>query len=210
MDGKRQDYIAKRNGKAMTHKGTVTLETERLILRRFTESDADFMFRNWASDPEAPKYMTWNVHDDVAETKGVLSDWISSYNSSDYYHWAIELKEIGEVIGSIGCESVNNDIKSVHMGYCIGSKFWHKGYMTEVLKAVIDFLFDQAGVNRIEARHDPLNPHSGGVMRKAGMTYEGTMRQNMMVKERLCDSAYYAILAEDYICEHGNNNPHYS
>jgi ribosomal-protein-alanine N-acetyltransferase len=184
----------------MTHKGTLPLETERLILRRFREDDAEAMFKNWASDPEVPKFMTWELHSDVIETQKVLSDWINSYDNPEYYHWAIELKDISEIIGSIGCDKVNNEIESVHMGYCIGSKFWHKGYMTEALTAVIRFLFEEVGVNRIQACHDPRNPNSGAVMKKCGLQYEGTHRQsgkNNM--PGFCDEMWYAILAEDYL-----------
>ena len=85
----------------MIHKGTKTIETERLILRPFRESDVEPMFRNWASDPEVTKFMTWPVHESVAVTKHVVEAWMNDYKDSRNYHWAIELKEIHEPIGSI-------------------------------------------------------------------------------------------------------------
>jgi len=69
--------------------------------------------------------------------------------------------------------------------------------MTETLQAVLDFFFDEVGVNRVETRHDPNNPHSGAVMRKCGMKYEGTMRQSDRNNQGLCDAAWYAMLRED-------------
>ena len=57
----------------MNHKGTVALETERLILRRFTIEDADAMFKNWASDAEVTKYLTWPTHTDVSVSQAVIS-----------------------------------------------------------------------------------------------------------------------------------------
>ena len=73
----------------MTHKGTCTLETKQLLLRRFTGNDAEAMFRNWANDPEVTKYLTWSPHGDIVETRRILKNWTESYEKSDFYCWAI-------------------------------------------------------------------------------------------------------------------------
>ena len=69
----------------MNHKGTIQIETERLILRRFTIDDAPAMFKNWASDPEVTKFMTWPTHKDVGVSRWVLDSWLPSYEKNDYY-----------------------------------------------------------------------------------------------------------------------------
>jgi ribosomal-protein-alanine N-acetyltransferase len=91
-----------------------------------------------------------------------------------------------------------------HLGYCIGKEWWHLGIMTEALGSVIKYLFEEVGMNRIEARHDTNNPNSGKVMLKCGMKYEGTMRQADMNNQGLSDCSLYAILAEDYFKECSN------
>lgn len=116
---------------------------------------------------------------------------------ANYYQWMIELKELGEVIGSISGVDMKESIASVEIGYCIGRAWWHRGLMTEALGAVIDYFLDQVGANRVEARHDPNNPNSGGVMRKCGMQYEGTSRQADRNNQGICDVARYAILRSD-------------
>jgi len=182
------------------HKGTVPLETERLILRPFELADATVMFENWANDPEVTKFLTWPPHGAVEVTEQVLSEWIAGYDRKDSYQWAIELKSTGEIIGSIGIVSSQDNVEMVHVGYCIGKHWWHKGYTTEALNELIRFFFCEVGVNRIESRHDPRNPNSGKVMAKAGMQYEGTLRQaDTNNQSKYCDAAYYAILAEDYL-----------
>jgi RimJ/RimL family protein N-acetyltransferase len=60
----------------MTHKGTVTLETERLILRRLELNDASAMFHNWANNPEVARFLMWTTHSDVVETDRILNEWI--------------------------------------------------------------------------------------------------------------------------------------
>ena len=182
----------------MTHKGTIRLETPRLILRRYVPGDAQAMFVNWASDEEVTKFLTWPAHSDVEVTKNVIQSWISSYSHDDYYQWAIELKEISQPIGGISAVHLNDELDIVHIGYCIGTRWWHRGYTSEALAAVIRYLFREVGVNRIETQHDPENPHSGGVMRKCGMQYEGTLRQAIRSNRGITDAAVYSILAADY------------
>ena len=182
----------------LTHKGTVKIETERLILRRFNKGDAQEMFDNWASNPKVCEYLMWSPHPDLSETEKTLDFWVSSYEKPDFYQWAIELKEIGRPIGSIGAVKQKDETKMVHIGYCIGEKWWNKGYTSEALAALIKFFFDEVGINRIESRHDSKNPNSGKVMTKCGLKYEGTMRRSDWNQQGLCDSMWYAILAEDY------------
>lgn len=182
----------------IAHKGTQTIETSRLILRRAILNDAEPMFRNWASDPEVTKYLTWPPHENVELTQKLLSGWIAEYEKDEYYHWMIVLKDLNEPIGSIIARGYDEQIESIEIGYCIGKNWWHKGLMTEALHAVIEFLFTQVGVNRITSRHDPNNPHSGAVMRKCGMKYEGTGRQADRNNQGICDAAYYAILRSDW------------
>ena len=83
------------------------------------------------------------------------------------------------------------------IGYVLGEKFWNKGYMTEALDAVIAYLFDATAVNRIEATHDIANPGSGKVMEKAGMTFEGILRQAARNNQGVVDIAIYSILRAD-------------
>lgn len=182
----------------MTHLGTQTLETERIILRRFTLDDAEAVFNNWTNDSEVTKYLMWPTHKAVKDSEAVLNLWVSGYEEPSSYQWAIELKETGEVIGSIGVVKRDDSIKMAHIGYCIGKKWWNKGYTSEALSAVIHFLFTQVGMNRVESRHDPNNPNSGKVMQKCGMKYEGTCGQADKNNQGICDYSMYAILAEDY------------
>lgn len=87
-----------------------------------------------------------------------------------------------------------SDTDTVQIGYCLGRAWWHRGIMSEALKAVMDFFFDEVGANRIESRHDSRNPHSGMVMKKCGMKYEGTLRSSDKNNQGICDACWYALL----------------
>lgn len=182
----------------MKHLGTKQIETERLTLRPFTPEDAEVMFRNWASDPDVTKYLTWPTHECVEVSRWVLNDWCSHYGESDYYQWAIVPKELGEPIGSIAVVNANDSARWVEVGYCIGKKWWRNGYTSEAVRAVIAFFFEKVGAERIAARHDPRNPNSGAVMRKCRMQYEGTLRRSDRNNQGICDAAWYGILREEY------------
>lgn len=180
----------------LTHKGTQTIETSRLILRKARLEDAEAMYRNWANDPDITKFLTWPTHGTIEVTKSVLDSWVRGNEKKDYYQWMITLKETMEPIGSIMANTMGR-AQSAHIGYCIGKAWWHQGIMSETLTAVMDFLFDEVGYHRIESLHDPNNPHSGDVMKKCGMKYEGTLRQADRNNQGICDACYYGILASE-------------
>ena len=182
----------------LTHKGTQTIETSRLILRKAIREDAESMFRNWASDPEVTKYLTWPAHSSIAVTDMVIGSWLQEYEKENYYQWMIVLKALGEPIGSISVVRLNERVEEAEIGYCIGKAWWRKGIVTEALTAIIAYLFDEVGMNRVAARHDPNNPNSGGVMRKCGMKYEGTNRACDRNNQGICDAAHYAILRGEW------------
>lgn len=181
----------------MQHLGTKWMETERLILRPFAMEDADAMFRNWASDPEVTRYLTWPTYGKKETADIILSQWTAAYEDPGFYQWAIELKSLGQAVGSMSVVFHNDKVRIAHMGYCIGSQWWGQGIATEALREVLDFLFDEVGFNRVEALHDTNNPASGAVMRKCGMKYEGTFRQYIRSNQGIGDACCYAILASD-------------
>lgn len=181
----------------LTHKGTRAMETPRLILRQARREDAQAMFRNWASDPEVTKFLTWPTYERVETAHYILDIWTKSYEKPDFYQWMIVPKEAGQPIGSISVVHLRQDIAEAEIGYCIGRPWWHQGIMTEALSAVMAYLFEEVGINRVTARHDVNNPHSGAVMRKCGMIYEGTSRSSDRNNCGLCDMAHYAILRSD-------------
>ena len=183
----------------MKHGGTAFLETEHLNLRRFVQNDAAAMFRNWANDPDVTRFLTWDVHGSQQVTEAVLRDWIAQYSRADYYQWAIVPKAYGQPVGTISAVKVHDDTEQIEVGYCIGKAWWHKGITSEAFSAVIRYWFEQVHVNRIEACHNVKNPHSGDVMRKCGLQYEGTLRQKDRIGGgELFDVCIYSILAEQY------------
>ncbi len=179
--------------------GTKTIETDRLILRRFKVEDAGDMFENWASDPEVTEFLTWPTHTDVEVTKNLLSDWVTRYEDGGYFNWAMELKETGRVIGNISAIKINEKIEGADIGYCMSRAYWGRGLMPEALRAVMDYLFDEVGLNRVAACHDVNNPKSGRVMDKAGMKQEGILRASGKNNLGFADMVWHSMIRSDRV-----------
>ena len=182
----------------MEHKGTIELFSERLILRKFTMADAEAMYHNWASDAEVTKYLRWPAHKDQSVTETVLNHWIVEYENPAFYQWAIVPKNLQEPIGNISVVNINDKTNTLHIGYCIGKKWWHMGYTSEALKTILPFLFLEVKANRIETQHDPNNPNSGAVMQKCGFKFEGILRSADWNNQGIVDAAMYSILEEEF------------
>lgn len=187
----------------MKHKGTKTIHTDRLLLRRFYIGDADAMYRNWAGDPEVTRYLSWPRHQSPVESVRVIKLWEPDMIQRDHYHWCIELKAIGEAIGSIAANTVNDEIEAVEIGYALGRHYWGQGIMTEALSAVIRFFFEEVSALRIEARHDTENIASGKVMLNCGMTPEGILRQAGKNNFGIRDIRVCSILKAEYEANKG-------
>ena len=177
----------------ITHKGTETLHTQRLTLRRFTAEDAQAMYDTWANDARVTRYLTWTPHASVEVSRTLLTDWCSNYGNPDFYHWAIE--KDGCLIGDISVVRQSDTHEHAELGYCLGHDYWGHGYTTEAAKAVIGFLFEQVGFHRIAICHAVQNPASGRVAAKCGMTYEGTEREVFKSHDGcFLDIAHHALL----------------
>lgn len=147
------------------------LKTERLILRKFKIDDAPAVYRNYASNDNVTKFLTWPTHASIDASYNYTKSVVQSYKEGKHYEWAIVLKNIGEVIGAISIVRIREDENDVEVGYCIGEAFWHQGITSEALKAVIEFIRNDIKPRRIFAGHDVNNPHSGDVMKKCGLRF---------------------------------------
>ena len=148
-----------------------TIETRRLTIRPFVLEDAEAMYHNWASDSRVTKYLTWETHKDVEETKNIITRWISDFSNTSALTYAIEYKENKEVIGSINCFKVDLTFKQAEIGYCLAYDYWNHGIMTEALIGFIRFCFDILKLETLNACHHYENIPSGRVMMKSGMKY---------------------------------------
>ena len=146
---------------------TPTLETERLILRKFTENDLKAMYLIY-SDKEANRFLPWFPVKSMEETRKLFEErYMAQYTRPQAYAYAVCLKKDHIPVGYI-----HVDMEEPHdFGYGLRKEFWHQGIMTEAARAVTEQL-KKDGIPYITATHDRNNPRSGGVMKRIGMEYQ--------------------------------------
>lgn len=180
------------------------LETDRLLLRGFSVNDLNDIFE-YASDSDVNTFMPWDTHKSIGETKEFLEKSKETFEKSDNIDWGIELKNEKKIVGGITIRKWNNENLCGDIGYALSKKYWNMGIMTEALKIVIQFGFEKLCVNRIEAHCDENNIASYKVMEKAGMKYEGTLREKVFVKNKFVNMRFYSILKDEYFANRKNS-----
>jgi ribosomal-protein-alanine N-acetyltransferase len=180
----------------MTHKGTATLETERLILRQFTPQDAEDLYRVCASDPDVARFAYESAYETKEEAVAIITKRCGPNDTA--VNWAILLKETEQFIGAIDVSLTDEEAKAMETTYELGKAWWHQGFAAEALAVVIKYVFEELKINRLWASYDPRNPNSGAVLRKCGLKQEAYLRQNKVFKGELVDRIWCAILAENY------------
>ncbi len=174
-----------------------SIQTARLILRPFQLSDAAVV-QALAGERDIAD-TTMNIPHPYKD--GMAEEWIAGhepgYSEGTSVTFAITLSVDTALIGAIGLR-VDRGLNKAELGYWIGKPFWNEGYATEAAVAVLDFGFNELGLNRIHAKHMARNPSSGRVMEKAGMQLEGTARQDAIKWDRYEDLVSYALLLEDW------------
>lgn len=158
------------------------METERLILRPWLESDAEALFK-YACDPDVGLAAGWPPHKDVAETLSVIRTYFANDRT-----WAIVLKETSEPIGCIGYyvhgeSNIEIGEEDAEIGYWIAKPYWNQGICTEALRAMVDYCFNVKGFITLWSDFFVDNPASGRVMEKCGFVDTG--------KENMCSHLFH-------------------
>ena len=168
----------------------LTLETDRLILRPFELDDAESMFNNWASDEEVTKYLTWNTHKSIEETKEILAFWVNQYEKEERINFAIVYKENNELIGGIDVVGYLEGVPVI--GYNLSRKYCNKGIMTEACKKVIVLLFS-LNHEKIIIEAMVENIGSNRVIQKCGGVYDSTYDDYIPKKEKTVTINKYIV-----------------
>ena len=182
----------------LTHIDTNTIETERLILRRFEYTDDNAMLKNWVADEKIQSLYSEPVYSTKDAVRELLDKYIGSYEKNDYYRWAVIEKKSGECIGQIAYFLVDSKNHFAEIEYCIGSDFQCKGFATEAAKAIIAYGFDKINLHKVQICTKTINKPSKRVIEKCGFTYEGTLRDYFYMGGEYVGRLYFSILRNEY------------
>jgi [ribosomal protein S5]-alanine N-acetyltransferase len=174
-----------------------TLHTERFILRKLELTDAEEVFHYFSID-EVTKYYDLDSFTELSQAQEIIRRWAVRYEQNEGIRWGIAEKETNKIIGSCGYHNWDKEHFKAEIGFEVTPEYWRKGVMTEVIKPIIRYGFEQMELNRIEAFYDPDNIASKTCLTKAGFTFEGVMRKAAFEKGKFCDAAVCSILKEEY------------
>jgi len=171
------------------------LETERMVLRPWKTDDIDD-FYEYAKNPNVGPNAGWEPHKDKEVSLKILQSFIEKDEVR-----AIVYKGNNKVIGSVGvhCDEKRNGINAKMIGYVLSEDYWGKGLMSEAVKEVIKYLFEEENLDVISCYHYPFNIRSKRVIEKCGFKYEGTLRLTSEIFDgNIYDDVCYSITREDY------------
>ena len=152
-------------------------QTERLLLRQPFVKDAEAIFAEYASDPEVTRYMTWVPHKTKESVSEFLEGQIKRLRAAENISWVLTKPHDNRPIGAIG-GSVRGH--AIEIGYVLGRQYWNRGYMTEAICTVADWLLAQPDVFRVWAVCDIENPGSARALEKSQFEREGLLRRWIM------------------------------
>ena len=186
--------------KSRTHKifkKIPTLRTERLTLRKMSVSDSGDMY-DYARRASVTKYLLWNEHESEQQTYDFLSYVSDEYRRGNYFDWAVTLTESGKMVGTCGYTSFDFEHDRVEIGYVINPDFWGQGIATEAVSALTEFAFKELNANRAEIHFIEGNNASLRVAEKCGMTFEGYLKQYMLIKGEYKNIGFAAVTKDRF------------
>ena len=170
------------------------IETERLILRPITESDAEDIYA-YSQNEHVGINAGWKPHENIEETREVMK--VVFLNQE--FVFGMVLKETGKLFGSIGLipDPKRQNDSTRMIGYAIGENYWGNGFTTEAVLALLRFGFEELNLALISAYCYPSNDRSKNVLKKCGFQYEGRLR---LAEKRydgaVLDNECYAIIPD--------------
>lgn len=180
-----------------------TLTTERLILREWKHSDLDDLYA-YASRPNVGPWAGWKPHTSLEDSKAYLEK-----TKADGDTWAVVYKADNRVIGSVGLHKSNRVLPCKEIGYVLHDGYWGKGIMSEAVKEVIRFAFEQTDTVILTVCHGSHNPRSKRVICKCDFRLEGIEKDAMLFEEKSYDKWMYSLTKSEWLENKGRHKQNY-
>lgn len=175
------------------------LETERLILRSFRPEDLD-AFLAYRNDPLVALHQSWEIPYSREQGLAFLAEMASIQpgDPGQWYQIAIELKRTGALIGDCVFCRLNEDVRQAEIGYSLAREHQGRGYASEAICRLLDYLFGELALHRVRAICDVENTASARLLERVGMRREGHFVESFWIKGRWSSEYWYAILRREW------------
>lgn len=178
-------------------KNVPTLESERLIYKRILPENAEDMY-DYSKCEEVTRYLLWTPHVGLTQTEKYIKLLQKKYDNGSFWDFGLTYKPDGKFIGTCGITSIDDETKTIEIGYVLAPGYWGMSLAPEAAKTVMKYCFDNFGAEKICGKFMEGNNGSMRVMTKLGMTLEGIYRRSMYVKGEYKTIHVYEISKEKF------------
>jgi len=174
------------------------IETERLVLRKYKDSDAKNLYLMISETPAHYKYTRIPYPYKLKDAKEFIRKCKLEYRKKSDLPLLVTDKQTGKIIGTIVIRELNSPDKKAEMGYTLARSATGKGFITEAAEAFVDYAFKKLKLNRVEICCATKNPASRRVIRRLHADYEGISRQALILRGKFHDEHRYALLKKEW------------
>ncbi len=180
-----------------TFKDIPTLESDRLIYKRIVPENAQDMY-DYSKCEEVTRYLLWIPHTGLAQTEKYIKLLQKKYDNGSFWDFGLTHKDDGKFIGTCGITSIDDEMKTIEIGYVLAPEYWGMGLAPEAARTVMKFCFETFGAEKICGKFMEGNNGSMRVMTKLGMSLEGIYRKSMYVKGEYKTIHVYEITKDKF------------
>jgi RimJ/RimL family protein N-acetyltransferase len=177
--------------------GLPTIDAPRLRLRQLVEADVDGLFGIF-SGQKMMRYWSSKPMKERSEAEQLLARVLRQFAEKTGFQWGVERKEDRRLLGTCTIFHVHPRNRCAELGYALQSEHWRQGYMSEALRALLDYAFGPMNVRRLEADVDPRNAASLAILARLGFQREGLLRERWDVEGDIQDSIFLGLLDRDW------------
>ncbi len=178
---------------------TFCLETERLLLRQFQDSDLE-SFLAYRNDPDVARYQGWNIPYPRQKGKEFIEFMTRAFPSAqgEWFQAALELKSTHEMVGDVGFVVQKDDGRQAYIGYSLARAHWGNGFAYEAVSRMLAYLFDELTLHRVVAECDVDNAPSWKLLERLGFRRESHLVENIFFKGAYGSEYHYAMLGREW------------
>lgn len=175
------------------------LQTQRLLLRNFQLSDME-AFLAYRNDPETAKYQSWSLPYSREKAEAFIREMqdIHAPKQGQWLQLALELKEIGAMIGDVAFCIKEDDVRQAVIGFTVAPSYRKQGFVTEALTALLDYLFEDIDLHRVTADCDTENVGSWKSLEKLGFRREAHFVESLLIDGEYTSEYHYGMLQREW------------
>jgi RimJ/RimL family protein N-acetyltransferase len=175
------------------------LQTARLVLRNFIDDDLE-PFLAYRNEPEVAKYQGWEIPYPRENAKAFILSMKerTAPKQGGWIQFAIALKDTDELIGDLGCYIKEDDVRQARIGFTLAPKYWRKGYISEVILCLLEYLFEDMNVHRVVADCDVENVASYRTLEKLGFRREAHFVESYLMDGIYTSEYHYGLLQREW------------